>query len=280
MTSHRRRVAAAGTIALVIAVGCDSSERQAAEAARNSSDVAVTAEQKQLWQDAADRGDAPGLQRVPVLQEPIAQRARSQAPAGQPKPAPPPQVTIPEGVRNEIRILVYPNDPFASYTGPAQVASVDNTGERVELTLPGKLGTLTLLVRVDTKPLPLKAGDTVDVAYRARRRPQVPNDVIGIRVGPNGPGIAHVMQGGNVPVQNIAIPLFNFTVGQRDEPGFPVQLSGPNLKPMDMAMGQVSPVGSGVIVRIVGSTGVPQGTNAGQIEGARFTVNVMVWRVP
>ncbi|MGH9236622.1 MAG: hypothetical protein ACRD3G_01165 [Vicinamibacterales bacterium] len=239
----------------------------------------MTAEQKQLWQDAADRGDTPGLQRVPVFEDPVLQRARSQAPAAQSKPAPAPQLTIPQGVRNEIRILVYPNDPFASYTGPAQVASVDKTGERIELTLPGKLGTLTLLVRVDTKQLSLMAGDMVDVAYRARRRPQVPDDVIAIRTTGGG-GIAHVMQGGNVPVQNIAIPLFNFTVGQRDEPGLPVQISGPNLKPMDLAMGQVSPVGSGVMVRIVGSTGVQQGTNAGQIEGARFTVNVMVWRVP
>ena len=279
MSAHRRRAAAAGTFALAITIGCDSSERQAAEAARNTSDVAVTAEQKQLWQEAADRGDTPGLQRIPVLEQPVAQRARTQAPAAPSKPAPAPQITIPQGVRSEIRILVYPNDPFASYTGPAQVASVDKTGERIELTLPGKLGTLTLLVRVDTKQLSLMAGDMVDVAYRARRRPQVPDDVIAIRTTGGG-GIAHVMQGGNTPVQNVAIPLFNFTVGQRDEPGLPVQISGPNLKPMDLAMGQVSPVGGGVVVRILGSTGVPQGANAGQLEGARFTVNVMVWRVP
>lgn len=281
MTSYGRWDASAGIIALALAVGCDSPERQAAEAARNSSEVAVTAEQKQLWQDAAGRGDTPGLQRVPVLEDPVAQRARSQAPAApsQPAPAPAPQITIPEGVRNEIRILVYPNDPFASYTGPARVASVDKTGERIELTLPGKLGTLTLLVRVDTKQLAVMAGDMVDVAYRARQLPQVPNDVIAIRTAGGG-GIAHVMQGGNAPVQNVAIPLFNFTVGQRDEPGLPVQISGPNLKPMDLAMGQVSPVGSGVMVRILGSTGVQQGTNVGQVEGARFTVNLMVWRVP
>ena len=71
MTSYGRWDASAGIIALALAVGCDSPERQAAEAARNSSEVAVTAEQKQLWQDAADRGDTPGLQRVPVLEDPV-----------------------------------------------------------------------------------------------------------------------------------------------------------------------------------------------------------------
>jgi hypothetical protein len=244
--------------------------------------VAVTAEQKQLWEDAADQGDTPGLERVPTVQEPVTQRVRSQVPGGQPVPAPPaPQATIQPSVRNEIRVLVYPNDPFANYTGAARVASVDKSGERIELTLPGKLGTLTLLVRVDTKPLPLMAGDTVDVAYRARRNPRVPNDVIAIRI-PGGAGIAHVMQGGKGPVQGVAVPLFGFDVGQRDEPGFPVQVSGPNVKlPIDLGVGQVGAVvGIGVMVRVVGSTGVQKGTNVGLVEGAPFTLNVMVWRIP
>ena len=280
MTRHRRRVASAGTIALAIAIGCNSPERQAAEAARNSSDVAVTAEQKQLWQEAAARGDTPGLERVPVLQDPVAQRARTQTPAGPPKPAPPQQTTIQQGVRNEIRVLVYPNDPFAIYTGPAKVEDVDKTGERIQLALPGKLGTLTLLVRIEMKPLPVMVGDMVDVSYRARRNPQVPNDAIAIRQG-GGAGIAHVMQGGKGPVQNVAIPLFNLNVGQRDEPGLPVQISGPNVpKPIDIPMGRVDSVGGGVTVRVLGSTGVQKGTNVGLIEGSPFTLNVMVWRVP
>jgi hypothetical protein len=244
--------------------------------------VAVTAEQKKLWEDAADQGNTPGLERVPRVQGPVTQRVRAQASGGAPVSAPAAsQATIQPSVRNEIRVLVYPNDPFASYTGPAQVASVDKSGERIELTLPGKLGTLTLLVRVDTKPLPVMAGGTVDVAYQVRRNPQVPNDVIAIRI-PGGAGIAHVMQGGKSPVQSVAVPLFGFNVAQRDEPGFPVQISGPNVKlPIDVPVGQVGVVaGSGVMVRVVGSTGIQKGTNVALIEGVPFTLNVMVWRVP
>lgn len=280
MTAQARRVASAGTIALAIAIGCNSPERQAAEAARNSSELAVTAEQKQLWQDAANRGDAPGLERVPVLQDPVAQRAPSQAPAVPSKPAPPPQPTIPQGVRNEIRVVVYPNDPFATYTGPAKVEDVDKSGERIQLALPGKLGMLTLLVRIDTKPLPVMVGDMVDVSYRARQNPRVPNDAIAIRAA-GGAGIAHVMNGGNGPVQNVSIPLFNLNVEQRDEAGLPVRISGPNVpKPIDLAVNQIDSVGGGIMVRVLGSAGVQKGTNVGLIEGAPFTLNVMIWRVP
>ena len=63
-------------IALAIAAGCRSSERQAAEAARNSSQVAVSPEQQQLWQEAAKEGATPGLERVPVPQEPVRSRDR------------------------------------------------------------------------------------------------------------------------------------------------------------------------------------------------------------
>lgn len=274
----------AALIALTMAVGCESSERQAAKAARNVSAVAVSVKQKELWKDAADKGTAPGLQRVPVLQEPVTQRTRSQAPAAQPKPSPAPPVMIPAGVRNEIRVLTYPTDPYQSYTGPAKVDDiVDQKRENLRLALPGKLGQLTLLVRVGFKPLPLMAGDTVDVAYQLRRNPQMPNDVIGIRIsgGVNaGAGIVHVMQGSTSSISQINIPLFNLTAQQVNQPGFPVLILGPNLKGEPLRMGEQMDAGGGAVVRVIGSTGPDKATNPGLIEGAPFTMNVMVWRVP
>jgi hypothetical protein len=276
-----RLIAFAGTIAVALAVGCDSPERQAAAAAEDTSQVAATPEQKQLWQDAADKGDTPGLQRVPIPPEPVIQRAPSQAPGAQPKPQPP-SITITPGVRNELRVVLYPDDPFQRYTGPARVTKVEQNGERIEVQLPpgasGTPRTLALLVRLGTKPLPVKVGEMVDVAYQLRRDPQLPEDAIGIR-NSAGAGIVHVIQGGNVLVQAV-IPLFGLNAKQVDnQPGSPVQFIGVTLKPIDLTIGQTSPV-DGAMARVIGNT-VPAGKPVpGLTEGAPFTLNVMVWRVP
>jgi len=282
VTPRARQVASTGVIALTIAVGCRSPEREAAAAARDVSEVAVTPEQKQLWQDAADKGDAPGLQRVPVVQDPVAQRTRSQVPGGQPQPAPP--ITITPGTRHELRILVYPDDQYEIYTGPARVAKVEQNGDLIELQLPpgaaGKPRTLALLVRIETKPLPVKVGEMVDVAYQLRRNPQVPNDVIAIR-NSAGAGIGHVMQGANVLVQAV-IPLFALNARQIDnQPTAPVQFTGAGVgpKPVDLTVGQTALV-NGLTVRVLGSIVAPGKAPPGLTEGSPFTLNVMVWRVP
>lgn len=282
MTPRARQVASAGLIALTIAVGCRSPERQAAKAARDTSQTAVTPEQKQLWQDAADKGDAPGLQRVPVVQDPVAQRTRSQVPGGQPKPGPP--ITIPPGTEHELRIVVYPDDPFESYTGRATVAQIEQNGDFIELQLPpgaaGKPRTLALLVRIDTNRLPVKVGEVVEVAYQLRRNPQVPNDVIAIR-NSAGAGIGHVMQGANVLVQAV-IPLFALNARQIDnQPTAPVQFTGAGVgpKPVDLTVGQTALV-NGLTVRVLGSIVAPGKAPPGLTEGSPFTLNVMVWRVP
>ena len=260
MTSPARRVLLTGLIALAVSAGCRSSERQAAEAARNSSQTAATAEQKQLWQDAADNG-APGLERVPVPSEPVRPRARVQVPAGQSKPQP---VEIPKGVRSEIRILTYPKDPFASYMGQATVGAA--AGETIPLDL-GAAGTLTLLVRAGDRRLPLKQNDVVDVWYQVSKDPDVPDDVIAIRMRNGGPGIAHVVRGESKLVQ-FTVPLFDVTAVQQDGQGLPVSISVPAFKDkaMTFTTGETKSVDTNVMALVVGST--------------RFTLNVLVWSNP
>jgi hypothetical protein len=267
-----------GVILLTVSVGCrPSAEEQAAEAARNTSEVAASPKQKQLWEDAAKQGAAPGLERVPVVQNPVTKRPRIPAPNAQPQAPPTGTITIPQGVQSEIRILVYPNMPFESYTGPATVVGVDQNNERIQLNL-GPRGTLTLLVRIASQQLPLTKGETVNVAYQQRQNPLVPNDVIAIQKA-GGAGIGHVIRGGTGAVQAV-IPLFGITATQlAAQPGFPVQVIGPALKPIDLTMGQTVPAGD-VTVRLLGSTGVAPGTDVGLIEGSPFTINLLVWKVP
>lgn len=265
---------------MAIAVGCRSPEREAADAARDAADLAVTPEQKQLWQDAADKGDAPGLQRVPTVQAPVAQRRRSQVPNAQSKPGPP--ITITPGIQHELRIVVYPEDPFERYTGRARVTKIEQNGDLIELELPPgaakKPRTLALLVRIENQRLPVKVGEIVDVAYQVRGDPQVPNDVIAIR-NAAGAGIGHVIQGARVLVQ-AAIPLFGLNARQIDnQPTAPVQFTGVGLKQVDLTVGQTA-ILNGVTARVLASA-VPSGKAIpGLTEGSPFTLNVMVWRVP
>jgi hypothetical protein len=278
MTANARWLTPVGLIAFTVCVSCrPSPAEQAAETARETSQVAVSPQQKQLWQDAAKPGAAPGLERVPVVREPVTKRQRIPAPTAQPQAPPAGTLTIAQGVQSEIRILVYPNMPFESYTGPATVVGVDQNNERIQLNL-GPRGTLTLLARVGGKPLPLAKGETVRVAYQQRQNPQVPNDAIAIQKE-GGAGIAHVIRGGSGPIQAV-IPLFGITATQLGaQPGSPVQIIGPALKPIELTMGQTVPAGD-VTVRLLGTTGVGPGTDVGLIEGAPFTINVMVWKVP
>src|SRR5215510_16255069 len=107
-------------IAVTISPGCRrSAAAQAADAAKNSSQLAASKEQAQLWQTAADKG-SPGLERVPVAPEPIAKR-RGQSPPGRSTPVPPQPVVIPPGVQSSIRIVGFPAQPNNSYEGAATV---------------------------------------------------------------------------------------------------------------------------------------------------------------
>jgi hypothetical protein len=269
-------------LALTIVISCRSAaERQAADAAEDTAQVATTQEQRQLWQEAADQGQAPGLERVPVVEDPITQRTRSQAPS---RSIPSQAVTIPQGVQNQIRVVAHPANPFQGYTGRARVSAID-PNDRVRVTLElGDTRTLTVLVRVNGDPLPLMADEIVSVAYETGRDPRVPNDVIAIRKENGGPGIAHVVRGGNEAMKAVDIPLFGMSVTQNPAPGLAepsVIFSGASLKDnIGLSMSRTQPVGGGVWLRVVGSTGLAQDTDRGLIEGSPFTINVLVWRVP
>jgi len=248
----------AAFIAFALGAGCRSSERQAVDA---SAEVAVSPTQKQLWQDAADKG-APGLERVPVPQEPVQSRARTPA---QSRPVPAQPVRIPGDVRSQIRIVTFPRDP--SYTGGvATVVATDN--DLIELNL-GPAGTLRVLARANNKPIPVMKGDMVNVAYRTRQDPELPDDVIAIRTmrTRGGAGIAHVVHSSDKLVVDLVVPLFDVKLTQNDQPGLPVLITAPgfdSLKPR--AMGTTTSVDGDVRVFIVGTT--------------PFTVNALVWSNP
>jgi hypothetical protein len=120
----------------------------------------------------------------------------------------------------------------------------------------------------------------VSVAYRSRRNPQVPDDVIAILTA-TGAGIAHVIQSGKGPVK-VVVPLLGATaiqLGDQESP--PVQVSaGPAFMPMSFdTIGQMRvDSNSNTAALLLGSIGRDKGT--GGSAGAPFTINVLVWKVP
>lgn len=273
MTRPSRWLTPVAVVALVVFPGCRSTESKAKEAAENTSQLAASSRQKQLWQDAADNANAPGLDRVPVDQEPVDRRQRP--PAGRSTPVPPQPITIPDGVVS-IRIVDFPLNPAQPHQGPANVLKADNGTIQLDL---GAKRFLTVVARVGKNDL-VKAGQTVDVVYDSRRGPRDQRTVIGIRHPKGGPGIVQVAESRSDKPVTIDVPLFNITLQQSGTtPGSPVLISGLGLTPDKLQSGETRQFGD-ITVFIVGSAGVGKGADVAQIEGNPYALNVMVWKVP
>lgn len=261
-------------IAIVVSLGCrQTPERQAGDTAEKASQVAVSPEQQRLWKQAAEKGNTPGLDRVPIAQRPVDDRQRPPSPSASPAQRPP--TTIAPRAETEIRILVHPN---ADFTGAATVSGVP--GDQIQLTLANG-GTLTVLARVAGAQLRVASGETVQVAYQFPPMPHGPQDagsVIAIRTAA-GLGIAHVIRGGTNPV-TMAVPLFGVTASQNPkEPQLLEVRAGPSAAAPPMRMGATRQVGD-VIVQIVEVNAPEQGVKPGQLDGPPYALNVMVWKAP
>jgi hypothetical protein len=273
MTPPIRGTTIVTAISLAVLAGCRSPERRAAEAAKNTSRTAASADQRQLWQDVADKGTAPGLERVPVVQQPVEPRKRPTTGGSAPVPAQP--IAIPTGVQSSIRIVDYPAEPAKSYEGPATV--IDATGDFIRLDL-GSKRILSVLARAGGLPIRLTKGETVRVAYLSRRAPQEQHTVIGI-LTTAGEGIVQVAQAGDSAIDT-NVPLFNLNAKQLvSEPGAPVQVTGADAIPHKLRLGEIAKVGD-AIVFIIGSAGVGQGPDVALIDGKPYALNVLVWKVP
>ncbi|HVG55980.1 MAG TPA: hypothetical protein VM846_16185 [Vicinamibacterales bacterium] len=260
-------------IALTLSPGCRGCRQSAAEeAAETTARLSTTKEQAQLWQEAADKG-SPGLERVPIAQEPVQERRPSPPVTSTPVPAQ--RIVIPLGVVNAIRVVEFPANPLTSYEGPATVMST--SGDEIRLDL-GSKRFLTILARAGKNPIKVVKDEVVTVAYASRIDPLFQDVVIGIRTS-GGTGIVEVVRAGPKPVE-AKIPLFNFSAMQiGTEPTSPVRVSGPNLVQREIKPGEMLDVGSYTIF-IVGSAGVEKGADPAQVDETPYALNVLVWKVP
>jgi hypothetical protein len=228
--------------------------------------LATTPEQARSWRDAADHALAPGLQRLPVVAQPIQQPLAGAHAVSQQVPVQP--VVIPAGVVSAVRVLAAPTGDFDGFAAVNQVA-----GDRLELDL-GRQQTLNVLARAGHKSILTRKGDRVRVVYQTGSDPRTPHAVIAIRTE-SGSGIVSLIQGEHKPV-TASVPLFRLTAKQVGQPPSMGVDVGVNAYHRTMTAGETAQVGD-LTVTVLGSSG-HTGAAAARIEGSPYSINLIAWR--
>jgi hypothetical protein len=242
------------------------------DVARRAAAVAANEAQARLWEQAAVRGSAVGLERAVITDHPVTSRrlaAAAATAAAQPAPKQPP-VVIPPRVETQIRILSEPTIGPGGFSGAATVVGV--SGDRLELEL-GQQGQLVVLARAAKAPIPVKLKQQVRLVYVPRRNLRAPEEVLVIRT-PEGKGIGRIVQGGNGPI-TFTVPLFGVSATQKDLASPGVVLSLGNEPPQAASPGGSVRLGD-VFVRVVASY-ARTGNAATAAEGPPYLINLLVW---
>jgi len=255
--------------ALVVLAGCarQSPPADAQGRAQAISQQAASPEQARLWQEAAQKGAAVGIDQVAVPAQPIVERSRVMPVA---RPAATQTVApLPASIQGAARILSAP--PVDSFTGEANVVSVD--GERIELSLGQRV--LTIQARAGGGPLQIKAGERAQVDYRVRDDPADRQRILAVRTA-GGDGVITALDSAAKPV-SLQVSLFRLVASQTGTPAngsMPVEVRVGDVR-RTLTAGQSADVG-GVTVGILASTALT-GADAFRAEGNPYAIDLVAW---
>ena len=258
---------------LLAAQGCGSPESRIAH---RLSTLSTSADQKRLWQQAADQNQAVGVARVDQSGQPV----QSRQPPSVTNQAIQPQGTgiLAASVTTGVRILAT-TGLQNEYLGQATVAAINSNGEQLQLDL-GNGRSVTLQARANQKPLSLQVGFSVGIEYRVRNEPSSPQQVFALRA-PNGTGVARIKETGSMPIA-VTVPLFLLEASQQAA----VITGSANVRPaVNVRVGaaqqtvtSAQPVQIGGLTVTVISRG-PSGTPVDKrIEGGPYGLELTAWR--
>lgn len=257
--------------ATLLLVGCSRATppKDSKQAAERLSELAKTPAQAQLWKEAAEKGTAAGIGRLPVPERPVATRKRVTPPS---RTAVPQRVSLPPGVEGAVRIVAAPELEAGSFSGLADVVHIE--GERIDLDL-GQKRLLTFYARARGGPIQTKVGEKAQVDYRVRDDPFDRLQILAVK-SPGGDGIVSVLEGATKPV-TVQVPLFRLVasqVGNPDKGSMSVDVRVGETRKTLMP-GQIAEF-PGLTVGLLASSAYV-GSETYRVEGNPYSIDLVAW---
>ena len=199
------------TLASISGCARDDSEKpvDAKGVAEAQGRLAATPEQAKLWDAAARSGAAQGVQKAPMVENPVVPRPRVSV---QDRKA---QIATARLAADatDVHILSAPELPGGAFEGSAKVLQAE--GDRLELDL-GNQRILSLQARVGGRALRAKADEFGRVDLRLGGNPRSPREIVAVRL-PGNDGMLSVLETGREPVV-VKVPLFELIAQQVGKP--------------------------------------------------------------
>ncbi len=246
--------------------------RDAKSTIEAQSRLAATQEQKRLWQAVAGHTSASGLDKLPLVENPVAPRLRVtvQDRRVQAQPS-----GFPKDLIAGVEVISAPQLPEARFTGVAQVARIE--GERVDLEL-GERRIMSLRLRAGSIPLRILSDETVGLDYRLAEDPSGHRAIVAVRIQ-NGDGVASAVESGRAPIA-FQVPLFDLSamqVGRPEKDAMNVEVRvGKERKVLPQGVIAEFPT-SRLTVGVVASVAHAAG-QATETEGNPYALRILVWR--
>jgi hypothetical protein len=259
------------TVPLLLA-GCSSEEsgRSGISAADAQSRLAATPQQAQLWK-AAEYLATGGLDKLPVVESPVAPRARVTV---QNRNAQPQPFSFPSQLVAGIAVVSAPELPEGKFSGVAQVARTDD--ERMDLDI-GAGRIVSLYARANGSRLRVEPKDKVELDYRSRDGLFGRQAIVALRT-PSGDGVVSVVESGRTPIA-VQVPLFDLSaiqVGKAEQNSMGVEVRvGKERKLLTQGQTAEFPA-SGLSVGLLASAAYA-GAAAARTEGNPYGVRIVAW---
>lgn len=271
----RRKLAIEVLILPVLFAGCSRLDsdgtRDAASAAEAQGRLAATREQAQLWKAAAKHAAAGGLDKLPVVENPVAQRPRV---AVQDRRVQAQPFSFPKDLVAGVQVIAAPELPEARFAGVAQVARSE--GERVDLDL-GERRILSLYVRAGSSPLRIASEEKVRLDYRVSDDRSGRRAIVALRMQ-DGTGVVSLLESGSAPIA-VQVPLFDLSatqVGMADKYTMDVEVRVGKERKV-LSQGQVGEFpASRLSVGLVASV-AHAGAQAAETEGSPYAIRIIAW---
>jgi hypothetical protein len=243
--------------------GVSASQLAAAKASRTLSPT-----QRRLWQELATDPGLPHLERLPPVRSPVKQRQTTVV-TDKPQPLP---SELPPRLINDLRLLDFNGGfPFAVSDELGSVKSLK--GDQIVINTKGR--TITLLARINKKPIQTKLNQAVQVEAVANGNPYAPRTVIGLRFR-SGPSILQLLESGDNPIRT-SVKGFALTAVQtqfQPDGQSVVEVSVGKSGPIALKVGQSFVFDGGLEVTVQSSSG-PAKDSELMPEGAQYVLVIL-----